>query len=68
MDAIHMRLVPKRTATPLPPGFYFVLASQGISLVGSELTGSPGLFGAASATCGGPTGQAMLPAEAAIGL
>lgn len=32
-----MRLVPKRTATPLPPGFYFVLASQGISLVGSEM-------------------------------
>lgn len=25
------------------------------------LTGSPGLLGAASATCGGPTGQAMLP-------
>jgi MFS transporter, DHA3 family, macrolide efflux protein len=32
-----MRLVPKRAATPLPPGFYFVLASQGISLIGSDM-------------------------------
>lgn len=37
MGVGQMRLVPKRAANPLPPGFYFVLASQGISLIGSDM-------------------------------